>query len=164
MRLKDDNALKEKVQNNIDQREFAEENILFEDISIKKGPNEFDPAVLGQSVSVINSNWEIKYGELYGNPISRFFKKLVKKLTAFIIVPLFEQQNNVNCNVTKSLVEVNKYINDAPRYMMEQIDCQHSTNIEAVKTQDQLIEVLENKIAMLEARIEALEKGSDNDQ
>lgn len=164
MRVNENSELAEKMSNNISQRNYSEDEVMFEDVTVKKNANEFDPAVLGQNISLLNSSWEIRYGDLYGNPISRFFKRVVRKLTRFIIIPLFEQQNNINGNIARSLSEVNKYVNDAPKYVMEQLNDQHSINVEAVKVQDQLIESLENKIALLEARIEALENGTKDEQ
>ena len=50
---------------------------------------------------------------IQGNPVKCFIKKVIRKLVQFYVVPIIEQQNALNGNVSNALLQVNGFIQKA---------------------------------------------------
>lgn len=56
-------------------------------------------AALDDAVDYISRNYELAPYQLYiGNPIKVFIKKAIRKLAAFFVIPIVQQQNELNAN------------------------------------------------------------------
>ena len=90
----------------------------------------------------INCNCHVAwYREIPGTGIKKFMKKVIRKLCAFLIAPISEQQTLFNSEVTKEFNQIVAYI--------EELENQKGIY-------EKNIEILEEKIEKLELEIKAL--------
>lgn len=132
----------------------------------------------------------IDYRMLQGKGIKTFFKKIIQRLVAFAILPVVEQQNEINRNVEVRLNNIEHYgelteelqkIYDKQKFLVdeeakkyEKMDAQYmqlngelrslagdKDYLSAFDHYETMIDSLETKVAYLEKKIAELEDEHD---
>lgn len=129
----------EQIRNDIKERGIKDSEVLFESIAILNGGTGcmYNDEAYEEVLNEVNSCSMVQsYRDLLGNPIERFIKKVIRRLVAFYIESIVDDQNRFNKNVYSALV----------------------MNRMKTKEDDEQIEILEKKLYEYEKRIIALEK------
>ena len=97
----------EQIRADIKERGLKDDEIEFDSIVLLDGGNSsfYSDEVYDQLVNEIDKLSEVQsYRELYGNPIERFIKKIIRRLVALCIAPIVDDQNRFNKNVYSGFV------------------------------------------------------------
>lgn len=97
----------EQIRADIKERGLKDDEIEFDSIVLLDGGNSsfYSDEVYDQLVNEIDKLSEVQsYRELYGNPIERFIKKIIRRLVAFYIESIVDDQNRFNKNVYSGFV------------------------------------------------------------
>lgn len=135
------------IRDDIEKRNLRDNLPDFSSIVIGDGKDAMSD---GSALSRINNEYFLSYYTDYtGNPLKNCFKKIIRKMVKFLILPLVEQQNLFNEDVVKILNETSCANHNS----------KNDKNIELfMSNQEYNTEKLETKILMLESRIEELEQ------
>lgn len=97
----------EQIRADIKERGLKDDEIEFDSIVLLDGGNSsfYSDEVYDQLVNEIDKLSEVQsYRELYGNPVERFIKKIIRRLVAFYIESIVDDQNRFNKNVYSGFV------------------------------------------------------------
>lgn len=97
----------EQIRADIKERGLKDDEIEFDSIVLLDGGNSsfYSDEVYDQLVNEIDKLSEVQsYRELCGNPIERFIKKIIRRLVAFYIESIVDDQNRFNKNVYSGFV------------------------------------------------------------
>ncbi len=134
--------------------------LSFADIPCEANPRnramKFDSDKLSRNVAYISDNYLlITDNKITGNPISRFFKKAIRKLIRFYTDPIAADQTALNANTAQAIQELELYI----------IDSQTQSSTTIVKRLDELelqqrnnrmeIDHLQKQVLALREQLEA---------
>lgn len=91
--------------------------LSFEDVPFEReaghAENHFELSSLVQSAEYMNARNQIEpYKEIKGNPISRFIKKVIRKLVKFYIMPIMTEQNALNYHCANAVNQVSCYVQE----------------------------------------------------
>ena len=104
----------------------------------------FSAAELHQEINLANVEHNINYYQMIpAGGVKSFIKRSIRKVIAFIILPLRNAQNQFNAHVVRSLMQMEAYT----------MACS-----EVPEKQEEIIEKLYKKVDALERRCEALEE------
>ena len=71
---------------------------------------DYTPALLQQSADYLGARSQLEpYKQLTGNPVVVFFKKVIRKLVKFYIMPLVTEQNAVNYHTANAVRQLSSY-------------------------------------------------------
>lgn len=89
--------------------------LSFDDVPFDKETSaadvDYTPALLQQSADYLGARSQLEpYKQLTGNPIAVFFKKIIRKLVKFYIMPLVTEQNAVNYHTANAVRQLNSYV------------------------------------------------------
>lgn len=92
--------------------------LSFADIPCDANPRhraeQFDPDQLQKNVSYVSDHFRlITENPLPGNGVSRFFKKVIRKMIRFYAEPIAEDQSALNANTAQAIQQLELYIQDA---------------------------------------------------
>lgn len=88
--------------------------------SVDISENEFDKRYYDDSVAKLKRTHYVAWDRsVTGNPIARFIKKIVKKLTCFMIDPVVEDQNRYNIHNVDVLTQLGDYISQSQKTIDE---------------------------------------------
>lgn len=139
--LEVDNILQH-VREDISARGLKDDEILFQSIVVMDGGTAgfYSDEAYSEMLDTVNGLSEVQsYRPLLGNPIERFIKKVIRRMVAFYIESIVDDQNRFNKNVYGAMVmNLNKFKEDQAR-----------------------IKFLEKKLYECEKRIIDLEKQGD---
>ncbi len=127
------------IREDIKKRGLEDKDIAFEDIVLLGGGtgNPYDKRAYKDEVFSLGEEMEVlSYRELSGNPISRIIKKINRRLIAFYIESIVDDQNKFNRDVHKLF----------------------NMNISRFNEEDDKIASLEKKLYESEKRIAELER------
>jgi hypothetical protein len=158
------------VKEDIEQSNETCDTISFVDFWNKKhdaDDTNFDMRAFLSDVTLMQSSNQISYyHELtsYRRGISvivKPIKKVIRKLVAFLFLPIVAEQNNVNASVARLAMHLRGFVNKDNSY--RQYVVKHDKELE-IKLRDQRLTIneLTEKIQQLTERIEALENGGND--
>lgn len=129
----------DEIREDIKKRGLEDKDIAFEDIVLLGGGtgNPYDKRAYKDEVFSLGEEMEVlSYRELSGNPVSRIIKKINRRLIAFYIESIVDDQNKFNRDVQKLF----------------------NMNISRFNEEDDKISSLEKKLYESEKRIAELER------
>ncbi len=104
------------VRADISARGLKDEEILFESIVVMDGGDTgfYSEEGYCEILDAVNQFSEVQsYRPLLGNPIERFIKKVIRRMVAFYIESIVDDQNRYNKNVYGAMVmNLNKFRDD----------------------------------------------------
>ena len=92
------------IKSEIDRKGYKSEMLSFQEVTgVVSQSAELDEKSLIATLDVANSLCCVPFDPpLKGNPISKFFKKVIRKLIRFYIRPTVEQQNEFNAQIVRA--------------------------------------------------------------
>lgn len=151
------------IRNNIQKRGYSDEILNFDEVDIKisdDAAEEFRIELFRDYLQQANIGCEVSYyTPIAKRGLKNFVKRAIRKLLAFLMFPMLQQQNAFNVSVTRSLNCIQKYI-EADL----QSDCHSRKVIDSEQKEkffdyhEKLVEKLETKIMLLEQKVDILEK------
>lgn len=71
----------------------------------------YSTEILQSSTEYVSARCQVSFNTpVQGNPLKRFIKKVIRKLVQFYVVPIVEQQNELNARYTSAIQQVNGFI------------------------------------------------------
>lgn len=128
------------IEENIKERGYTEEVLNFEQIEYDRQntiytTEEYDFDKLNAYIQNARAGATIPYyRDISNNVIVKFVKRIIRKISCFLIVPIVEEQNIFNLNVINSLNQLEQYI---------------KIKDEEMKKKDSRIKTLEKQISEL---------------
>lgn len=110
------------IRQNIKDRGYEKDPVSFEEIEMKnsvlKIGTGYDSDEFINELEFMDSNCTTSFHVPIagGNPVSVFIKKVIRKLTRFIVAPLVESQNAYNVSNLKCMNQVSEYISEMEKY------------------------------------------------
>ncbi|MBR3515266.1 MAG: hypothetical protein IKO10_02840 [Lachnospiraceae bacterium] len=113
----------EQIRTNIRERGYDKIPLSFEDVPISQpliaGEVEYDAMVLRQEVQYLNQNWNNNWNvPVSGGGLRAKFKKLIRKLTRFIIAPIVAFQNEYNASNVRAIQQLAAYAKMMDEYKL----------------------------------------------
>ena len=110
------------IRENIKERGYDKEPLSFEEVAVSKpvlqGESEYDAEEFNREIEYLNYNWSNTYQVPIsgGNPIGVFIKKVIRKLTRFIVFPIVNFQNAYNASNVRCLKQIKEYMAEMEEY------------------------------------------------
>lgn len=113
----------EQIRENIKERGYDKIPLSFEDIKISepvmRGTVKYDPNSFNKEMSYLNNNWNNDWNiPVSGGGMRAKFKKVVRKLTRFIVAPIVSFQNEYNASNVRLLMQMSGYITEMEAYKL----------------------------------------------
>ncbi len=140
--------------------------LSFADIPCDANPRhraeQFDPDQLQKNVSYVSDHFKLNpENPLPGGGLSRFFKKIIRKMTRFYVQPIAEDQSAWNANTAQAIQQLELYIQDA----QAQSTATLAKRIEALELQQRNnrmeIDRLQKQVLFLNDQLAAARKESE---
>ena len=131
----------QQIRAEIKEKGYSADMLSFQDVECpaEKENFHYDEKECLDIVNCVNRDSHIPWtGELNQGGVKAFVKKIIRKLTGFLIAPIVERQNQFNSDVTRS-------INQFMGYMEQQN--------EKIENYERDIGLLEEKIAELQKQL-----------
>lgn len=107
------------IREDIKKKGYSADMLSFNDIiteaenAASKGFNSLE---LNGELYLMNTNWNIApYKPLSGNKITCLFKRLIRRITRFIITPIVTDQSDFNAHTVRTMNQLNNFIGNASR-------------------------------------------------
>lgn len=132
----------QEIRENIKQRGYEQEILSFDDVKLSpsaiKPTSGFSADDLIQEVDYMNRNWCNAYAVPISskNPVAVLIKKVMQKLTNFIVFPIVNFQNEYNASNVRCVNQMKEYIAEMEEYKAK-------------------IEKLEKELKQVKAQLEA---------
>lgn len=135
----------QEIREDIKEKGYTNEMLSFHEVQVQtEGVNTFNKNEYKHILHNINMNCNVPwYRDIAQGGVIGFIKKVVRKMCAFLIAPISDQQNLFNGEVTKEFNQITGY--------MDEIE-------EQFELYKKNIELLEEKISKLETEMEVLRK------
>lgn len=110
------------IRANIKERGYDKEPLSFEEVAVSKpvlqGDSEYDAEEFNREIEYLNYNWNNSFmiPIAGGNPIGVFIKKVIRKLTRFIVFPIVNFQNAYNASNVRCLKQIKEYMAEMEEY------------------------------------------------
>ncbi len=106
------------IRADIKEKGLTGDMLSFADIPCDANPGnraeQYDPDQLRKNVSFISDYFRLDTEQpVSGNFLSRLFKKAVRKMSRFYIVPIADEQTAVNANTAQAIQQLELYIQDS---------------------------------------------------
>lgn len=144
--------------------------VTFNDFWDKKyGADElsFDKRSFLNDVSVLLASNQITYYQELTSykkgiaPVVYFFKRIIRKICAFLFLPLVAAQNAVNMSVARVAIHIRSYVNREETLKLQLQKREKELETQIVMQQKQIAE-LTRTVNQLTERIDGLASGGDN--
>ncbi len=114
-------AIMEQIRENIKERGYDKIPLSFEDIPMSQpvvaGDVDYDGMILKQELQYLNNNWNNNWNvAISGGGLRAKFKKVVRKITRFIIAPIVAFQNEYNASNVRAMQQLAAYIKITEEY------------------------------------------------
>ena len=112
----------QEIRQNIKDRGYEEETLSFEDVKLSQSAIQasagFSADDLMHEINYLNGNWCNNYAVPTAgrNPIMVIIKKVVQKLTNFIVFPIVNFQNAYNASNVRCVNQMREYIAEMEGY------------------------------------------------
>lgn len=112
----------QEIRQNIKDKGYDKEPVSFEEIEMPQGAvsggEGYQADVLLSELEYLNHNY---YNQFHvpingGNPFAVLIKKVIRKLTRFLVVPLVEFQNQYNASSLRCMNQMKEYITELETY------------------------------------------------
>ncbi len=159
----------ESVQAEVKQSGQQCETIVFTDFWDKKysaNNTSFDVRAFLSDVTMLqNNNQILYYQELtsYNKGLSfivKFVKRVIRKLVAFLFIPIVNSQNEVNANVARISHHLRAYVNKDRKYVNSFVKREKELE-QKVEMQNEMINELSAQLEQMKARLDSLENGGN---
>lgn len=101
------------IRKKIKDENLAAAELSFEDVPLGGMPLKyaFSKDVLQRNTEYVSAAARIEPNKpIGGNSLKSFVKKVIRKLVQFYIVPIVDEQNNLNANYTSAIQQINGFI------------------------------------------------------
>lgn len=151
------------IRADIKEKGLSGDMLSFADIPCDANPRnpaqQYDSDQLRKNIAFVSDYFALTTeNEIKGGALSRFVKKVVRKLSRFYVEPIADEQSAVNANTAQALQQLELYI----------MDSQEQNNIALAKRMDELelqqrnnrmeIDSLQKQVAALNKQIAELRK------
>lgn len=156
----------DEIRSNISKRGYSDHVLKFDDVvmensemTIERKGSEFE-----HHLYQANREYEVSYyTPIAKHGLKNFVKRAIRKVMAFLILPMNVQQNTFNASVVRTLNSLQQYIDDNLIGIQSNINVtERGMCIEQQKAffeyHEKQVEKLETKIIVLERTIQELEK------
>lgn len=159
-----DEIMKE-IRENIKKRGYSDDILSFSDVQYDGGKFEesekYNAAEFLENVCQVNARCEISYyTPIPKKGAKNLIKCAIRKIMAFLILPIVAQQNNFNAVVARSLNCIRNYIEPteggSKKASSERMSLQEEKRY--FENQERQTEKLETKVLLLQQEIEELKK------
>lgn len=143
------------------------ESILFSDFWDTKysaTDTSFDIRAFLCDVTLLQNNNQVAYYQeltSYKKGLAKiviFSKRIIRKLVAFLFLPVIESQNNINSSVTRLAMHLRAYVNKDNTYVNSFIKREKELEMR-VRMQKDMINELSVQLEEVKARLESIENG-----
>ncbi|MCC8136456.1 MAG: hypothetical protein LIO76_00030 [Clostridiales bacterium] len=102
----------DEIREEIRQKGYTDDMLSFDEIeNLEQNGDQYLEVEYQDILKKMNENYNIAwYRKLEGNPFSRLLKKVVRKLTSFLGVPVVTEQVGFNALVTREFNQLSGYI------------------------------------------------------
>jgi len=114
----------EQIRENIKERGYDKIPLSFEDIKISdpviKGDAKYDPNSFNKEMTYLNNNWNNDWNiPISGGGMRAKLKKVVRKVTRFIVAPIVSFQNEYNASNVRLMKQMECRIEELEKQVAE---------------------------------------------
>lgn len=143
------------IREEIKEKGYSADMLSFSDVTgvFTSDPTVFDKRVFSDYLSYLNTAYRVPDARpLYGNPLVVFIKKVIRKLTLFVMRPAVDHQSEYNSFIARTFNMVDCYMNENRSELSETELAKKLDILELkLKTASMEIDRLNERITQLEA-------------